>query len=207
MDVSTIKVISIYFLSDKNFVYQVNHVKDSYKLIKTKFDPKTFIDVRGGSNYENYFKDSNGAYYNLLHGRGIDLIQLKNVDIPSFESLPVYLFAKDKSQVFYKGQPLPNVDPDSFEILSEGHFKDKNSVYGLSYGEFVQLSGIDSCSYELIDDPEEYGWEGYSIDKNFVYYNDKAIPDSDPRSFRLLKNKAFDKNFEYRGLNKIPLQN
>jgi hypothetical protein len=131
-------------------------------------------------------------------------------------------YAKDKNNVYHKGVKIKEADVSSFQLLIPRYYwfsyaKDKNNVY--FRGDRLSESGTD----EVFDiDPNTFqilgvGHEGYSKDKNGVYYIntsdrqymghvDMKIEGADPESFRLLhegKDREYYKGIYTRDKNHI----
>jgi len=201
IDISSVKILSTNYLKDKGGVYYKDS-RNSDKLVKLEnFDLESFAVIQNKENHEVYFKDKNGVYYIEKRVGVIKKTDSKiyNADINTFEVLNEYFMAKDKNNVYYEGKSVNVEDPNSFVKIGR-YFKDNNSVYSISGGNFVKHEEIDGCSYELIKYDNKYDWKGYSKDKSHVYYRNKIIEGADPETFVVTDNKVFDKNSEYQGI-------
>lgn len=101
MDLATIQSVGIYFLKDKNNVYNFSYQNSTIKLDK-RFDAKTFVEI-------NYYivKDKNNVYYNSQNIRYKDQYATK--------------------EVTYK--LLEEADAATFEMIDFTNFKDKNTTW------------------------------------------------------------------------------
>jgi DKNYY family len=55
--------------------------------------------------------------------------ELEEADAASFEAV-TSTYARDKTNVYFFGRPIPGADPSSFELLDRaGIFKDRNHAY------------------------------------------------------------------------------
>ena len=101
-----------------------------YRMNTRTFFVLFFIFITGCSS--GYVVENGNVYY-VIWNEGQGKVEKKlNADTKSFTALDrsKYLWAKDKSSVFYKGRLVPNADPDSFTILNNYYAKDKNNVFG-----------------------------------------------------------------------------
>jgi hypothetical protein len=129
---------------------------------------------------KSYFYSKNKKYIIFsTHGNWFELgkTPMKNVDMESFE-LVSELFAKDKNNVYFKGQPLKEkVDLPSFKIVNNSslmaHYPvDKNYVYhvsGLLDYELQIIEGADPLTFHNID----LLW---AKDAKHIFYKDKITP-------------------------------
>ncbi len=85
-------------------------------------------------------------------------------------------YARDRTQVYLKGDVIAGADPVSFEILKDGYTRDKNHVF-LSK---CSLDGADPQTWRLI---AEY----WSRDAKRVFQGYSVIPGTKPDTFRYIK--------------------
>ena len=199
IDFITIQILSTHYIKDKNNLYFSQLYRLS-NLVKIQgFDPETFTVIQNAQNHEDYFKDKNGVYFSNVAGQiNANTSKIAGADIDSFEVLDSYLMAEDKNHVYRQGKIINGANPNTFEVLGGGYFKDNINVY-TEIGGFKQLPRRDGCSFELIDFTNEIQWLGYSKDKNNVYYQSVVVEGADPTTFRVEVDRAFDKNYEYKG--------
>lgn len=123
-------------------------------------------------------------------------VVLKGIDRETFQVLS-YDLAKDKNNVYYKGEIIDNADPLSFELLVSQikvdekynyvtYSKDNNHVYFLS----EILIDADTETFSLL-------WGQYAKDANHVFRYRVIISDA-PESVKRVKN---DSKNEYVNIN------
>lgn len=202
VDLASVQVLGTHYLKDKNHVYFIFPEKSAKITALSGFDLPTLVPVQTEENQEMYFKDKNGVYFVDLNAGGVlnaVKSKIKEADVATFEALDSYLLARDKNRVYYEGKKVQGADPQTFVVLGKGYFKDNGSVFTI-IGGFHRFVDKDGCSYELVGYTNESAdWLGYSKDKNSVYYNEWFIEGSDPATFQVDGNRAFDKNGEYQG--------
>lgn len=190
----------IAYYKDKNNVY--------YNYIKIPdADPKTFTLL----NDFAYSKDKNFVYYNG--------VKMQNTDAQSFAALESGYF-KDKNFIYYKGKALENSDSNkefktafiekihtSCDYDFDLYISNNGNTY--NFGELTANAKYDPASFTAYDngyskdknsvyyfgekiegwDPASFKYFNYAYisDKNGVYYNNKKIPEADPKTFELLK--------------------
>ena len=152
--------IHSHFIKDKNNVYY-----QGYKIEGA--DPNTFEILKG-----SYFKDKNNVY---------KLICSQTINGRKNKPGGNYCYS-------YSIKKMKEADPNTFEALEHGHFKDKNNVYFYE----DKIKGADTKTFESL----KYS---YSKDKNNVYYQGKKMQGADPNTFKTNKDygEAEDKNHKY----------
>ena len=191
---------NVYFLgkklkdvSTKKFeILDEKYVKDYKNLYNLKTDSLSFfsideikpkkvsidgLDVKSFKVLENkkasltdYYTDKNSVYFHKD-----DLRKITGADKNSFEILEEYI-ARDKNNVYSKGEKLGNIDIKSFKYFEDGLAKDKNRVFYIEDNKDV--TGVDAKTFERMG--ETY----YFRDKNNVF----ALKDYNPYDFEMLKN-------------------
>ena len=191
---------NVYFLgkklkdvSTKKFeILDEKYVKDYKNLYNLKTDSLSFfsideikpkkvsidgLDVKSFKVLENrkasltdYYTDKNSVYFHKD-----DLRKITGADKNSFEILEEYI-ARDKNNVYSKGEKLGNIDIKSFKYFEDGLAKDKNRVFYIEDNKDV--TGIDAKTFERMG--ESY----YFRDKNNVF----ALKDYNPYDLEMLKN-------------------
>lgn len=191
---------NVYFLgkklkdvSTKKFeILDEKYVKDYKNLYNLKTDSLSFfsideitskkvsidgLDVKSFKVLENkkasltdYYTDKNSVYFHKD-----DLRKITGADKNSFEILEEYI-ARDKNNVYSKGEKLGNVDIKSFKYFEDGLAKDKNRVFYIEDNKDV--TGVDAKTFERMG--ETY----YFRDKNNVF----ALKDYNPYDLEMLKN-------------------
>ncbi len=191
---------NVYFLgkklkdvSTKKFeILDEKYVKDYKNLYNLKTDSLSFfsideikpkkvsidgLDVKSFKVLENkkasltdYYTDKNSVYFHKD-----DLRKITGADKNSFEILEEYI-ARDKNNVYSKGEKLGNIDIKSFKYFEDGLAKDKNRVFYIEDNKDV--TGVDAKTFERMG--ETY----YFRDKNNVF----ALKDYNPYDLEILKN-------------------
>ncbi|MFV0305697.1 MAG: DKNYY domain-containing protein [Moheibacter sp.] len=137
-----------------------------------KADSKTFEVLSSGTA-----KDKNYVYY--LGNK------IGKADTKTFEVIDTW-YSKDKNYVFYDGKVLEKADPKSFQMIDYSYQKDKNHVWYIG-----TLTDIDSHTFKILEitypkRPTEKYNSYYIVDSNHVYFQGKAIPWADLKSFRVV---------------------
>ena len=191
---------NVYFLgkklkdvSTKKFeILDEKYVKDYKNLYNLKTDSLSFfsideikpkkvsidgLDVKSFKVLENrrasltdYYTDKNSVYFHKD-----DLRKITGADKNSFEILEEYI-ARDKNNVYSKGEKLGNIDIKSFKYFEDGLAKDRNRVFYIEDNKDV--TGVDAKTFERMG--ESY----YFRDKNNVF----ALKDYNPYDLEMLKN-------------------
>ena len=194
-----------YVKDDKN-LYKLEDKLSSYfssNEIKTKKVSIDGLDVKSFKALENN-KDSYFDYYVDKSNVYIDKDNLEKItgaDRNSFEILG-YSIARDKNNVYKKGEKLGNIDIASFKYFDNGIAKDKNRVFYMD--ERKDIKNADVKTFERMG--ESY----YFRDKNNVFALKNDYSDSnynlvlemskniDRSSFDILNNEfGKDKNGVY----------
>ena len=194
-----------YVKDDKN-LYKLEDDLSSYfssNEIKTKKVSIDGLDVKSFKVLENN-KDSYFDYYVDKSNVYIDKDNLEKItgaDRNSFEILG-YSIARDKNNVYNKGEKLGNIDIASFKYFDNWIAKDKNRVFYMD--ERKDIKNADAKTFERMG--ESY----YFRDKNNVFALKNDYPDSnynlvlemskniDRNSFDILNNEfGKDKNGVY----------
>ena len=191
---------NVYFLgkklkdvSTKKFeILDEKYVKDYKNLYNLKTDSLSFfsideikpkkvsidgLDVKSFKVLENkkafltdYYTDKNSVYFHKD-----DLRKIAGADKNSFEILEEYI-ARDKNNVYSKGEKLGNIDIKSFKYFEDGLAKDKNRVFYIEDNK--DITGVDAKTFEKMG--ESY----YFRDKNNIF----GLKDYNPYDLEMLKN-------------------
>jgi hypothetical protein len=130
--------------------------------------PNSLFDPTG------YYVRGETVYY--LNSFPAKPFEIEGADAASFHALDT-LYARDKSNVYYLGHPIPGADPASFELLNRPEFgKDKNYVYVRE----LPISD-DPSHFELLD-------ANLSKDSGAVYWSDGRVHSNDPANFVIISN-------------------
>ena len=194
-----------YVKDDKN-LYKLEDKLSSYfssNEIKTKkvsidgLDVKSFKVLENNKDYYfDYYVDKSNVYIDKDN-----LEKITGADRNSFEILG-YSIARDKNNVYKKGEKLGNIDIASFKYFENGIAKDKNRVFYMD--ERKDIKNVDAKTFERMG--ESY----YFKDKNNVFALKNDYSDSnynlvlemskniDRSSFDILNNEfGKDKNGVY----------
>ena len=174
-------------VSPKGFeILDTKYVKDDKNLYKFETDSLSYfssneiktkkvsidgLDVKSFKALENN-KDSYFDYYVDKSNVYIDKDNLEKItgaDRNSFEILG-YSIARDKNNVYKKGEKLGNIDIASFKYFENGIAKDKNRVFYMD--ERKDIKNVDAKTFERMG--ESY----YFRDKNNVFALKNDYPDS-----------------------------
>ncbi len=150
-----------------------------------------------------YLKDKNGVYILFSYNGGlpVDLDNgiispkiLKNVDKQTFQLISGG-YSKDKNSVYYIGKKIDGADPKNFKVLKDYIFTDEKNVY--LYGE--KKEEIDLQTLKFFDNDSSY-----FFDKNNIYFQGDKLENADFKSFKTMElNFSKDKNNVYLGNEKI----
>ncbi len=101
---------------------------------------------------------------------------IRSSDATSFKAFDT-TYAKDKSNAYFDGHPIPAADATTFAVLDRGGFaKDRNHVYQLD-----RPISDDPAHFELLDG-------GLSKDSTAVYWTDGGVLSDDPAYFAIVSN-------------------
>jgi DKNYY family len=102
--------------------------------------------------------------------------EIAGADVVSFKAFDT-TYAKDRSNAYFDGQPIPGADATSFDVLNRSGFaKDRNHVYQLD-----RPISDDPAHFELLDG-------GLSKDSTAVYWTDGGVLSDDPAHFAIVSN-------------------
>ncbi len=162
-------------------------------------DSKTF-SFTGNIAQSSYAKDKNQVYF--FNETTDKLYLVEGADPSTFSTLfkgNVYMYGKDKKNIFYREKKMPKVDIGSFEILFLLCSKDKNKAY-------FQEKIIEKADGSTFEEVGNWYWK----DKNNVFYRYefkypesivKKIDEADVETFKAVKDchhVAKDKNYVYK---------
>jgi hypothetical protein len=104
---------------------------------------------------------------------------IRSSDAASFKAFDT-TYAKDKSNAYFDGQPIPAADATTFAVLDRGGFaKDRNHVYQLD-----RSISDDPAHFAIVSNNDHYL---FTKDSRTVHVNGKPIADADPATFRVLQ--------------------
>jgi hypothetical protein len=180
-DYETFEILSPWYAKDKNHVYvNKGEILDA--------DAKTFslLSQSNGS----YAKDNISFFYK---GEKIE-----GLDIPSLE-ITNGRFLQDKNGVYtivydyntYLVTTIPDIDISTFEVIPNSYYyKDSKNAYYAEGENYVQI--IEGVDIESFEDLGGYYLAYYTKDKNLIYFNGKAILDSDGETASLISKDEED---------------
>lgn len=175
---------------------ETNKDKKENITVKANYNLKEFDCIRANANiedssdknfgYDYYGKNGEVFFYNLEIESPTSACNLLSADYNTFEVLD-FIYARDKSHVFYRHFELLKADPATFEIVIEGGLaKDKDSVY--LFGQI--LPGIDSESLEDIGYTYMKTKDGIFM-RNYDFEAEK-IEEADPETFEVIDGGSYD---------------
>jgi DKNYY family len=130
--------------------------------------PNSLFDSAG------YYVRGDTVYY--LHSFPGKAFEVEGADSASFHAFDT-LYARDKSHVYYTGNPIPGADAATFELLNRPDFgKDKSHVY--------------QREHPISDDPAHFALldADLSKDSGAVYWSDGHVLSTDPARFVIISN-------------------
>lgn len=166
-DVDSFERISYHYSKDKNNIFFENQLldeidTDTFEIIEEQYMPAKTSDL-------GYTKDANAVYYNRE--------KMESADSYTFLYLNIASYAKDAENYFYEGEPIENIEYDTYEIINYNNSKDANHVY---FDREV-IPGADPATFEHI-------YSFYTKDKNAVFYKLEQMEDADPATFETFLN-------------------
>ncbi|MFP4070525.1 MAG: DKNYY domain-containing protein [Desulfovibrionales bacterium] len=180
-DADSFTVIDAHYSKDKERVYYISDPIPGA-------DPATFEPVRFG-----YARDARSYYYQAEQRPGIDQASFTILsgeiatdkahfyhygrpvpcDANSFRVVDDF-FCKDRSHVWFEGEPQEGIDAPTFERKTRFYYVDANRVY-----ERQNPLPLDPGQVSFLD-------EAYAVTPEAVYFLDQPLPDADPKTFTVL---------------------
>jgi len=121
------------------------------------------LDPTGGSTADHIYKDN---YHVIYQGKVI-----WDGDVDSLSLFDGY--AKDKNRVYLRGNVSKRLDPETFELLGCGFWRDKSGVYNEFVGHDKPIREIDKDTFEVRNPRECHSEVPYTAkDKNQFYKSD-----------------------------------
>ncbi|KUJ61373.1 hypothetical protein AR687_13110 [Flavobacteriaceae bacterium CRH] len=178
---------------------------------------------------KGYKVENNKVYYEYWNeGSGQNKTLLEKADAGSFKKLEFecnceFEFGKDKNHLYIDGEPIRDIDPNTFKYIGNYVFRDKDSAYFFGFYDNINdcaIKGIDVNKIKLL----KYPWSksgnilinGYDtlllddiddfviIDKNWgrtkkhIINKDKILKGADLKTFEITDSySGKDKNHEY----------
>ena len=166
-----------YYSKDKNNLYyqEVKIDKIDNKTLKILYSDG--IDVVKNGN--RIFAE--GKKLNIKSPGTFEIILSKYYNFPNF------IYGKDDKNVYaiskfdetYSSKIIKNADVNSFEVMENSMYtKDKNNIY-FTHSDVVQMKNVDKGSFTI-------GENGFSHDKNSVYFYGKKLDIISPQGFKII---------------------
>ena len=128
-------------------------------------DSKTFERLPETTYYS---KDKNNLYYREVK---IDKIDNKTLKILYSDGIDV---VKNRNRIFAEGKKLNIKSPETFEIILSKYY----NIY-FTHSDVVQMKNVDKDSFTI-------GENGFSHDKNSVYFYGKKLDRISPQGFKII---------------------
>ncbi len=211
IDAKTVAVIPQHpgVFQDSFHVYEYTGQSLPYTI--TPFEPPiTFFSeiAQLDSEFNAYFTDKNGAYFQKEKIVGADLGTFAVFTSPKLHELkgsgPIYSYAKDKNFVYYRGVAVSLADPATFVPVDNGgvfsyyYGKDTNRVYEGT----TTIPTLNPLSVQVLWQPiyEGCGSSHYVKDAKYVFFLHTMVPNADPETFKsLIGGYGRDKNGIWEG--------
>ncbi|WP_221797171.1 DKNYY domain-containing protein [Oceanobacter mangrovi] len=143
-----------YWMNDHQVIVDRRIVKDA--------NPATFAVF---PEYSQWAHSETGGSHTVYH----DNTPLEGVDFESFQPVN-WSFGKDNQRVYYGNNIVfAELDPGSFEAISNHFVKDQHGIYALRDDQLSKLDGVDSTTFEELNYP-------LARDQDHLYfYNDERF--------------------------------
>jgi len=151
-------------------------------------DPFTFVQVK-----KYYWKDAN---YVFLLGTSATNCVIQNADPNTFQVIDNYSWARDKANVYYRFDKLPDANPKEYVAINEEWGKDKTYYFYHN----LRLDSLDYESAEIVNSyfmKEPAKPSDYIKDKNHVFFQNKLVKDANPLTFVANGNGRFGHDDKY----------
>lgn len=134
------------YTKDKNNVYF-----GPYKLENA--DPNSFELIGNSEAATAYSKDNSNVFYcgeTRQTKASYPCFTIEEADVETFQKIKnrdghyYFTIAKDKNNIYSKGRPIKNSDPDTFGIIGDNKAKDSNNSYNIK----CDMAG---CNLEVIE--------------------------------------------------------
>ena len=176
-----------------------------------------------------YKVEDEKVYYEYWNeGSGQRKRHIEQADAKTFQKLEFdcdcsFDFGKDKNHLFIDGEPIRNIDPNTFKFIGNYVFADKDSAYFFGFYNNINncaIKGIQLDKLQLIVYPWSkagnvliHGNDTLPIDDissfkpidedwgkttKYVINNNKILEGADPKTFKVINSySGKDKNNEY----------
>jgi len=176
--------------------------------------------VEGGKVYYEYWHEGLGFEQGK---RLIEVADAKSFKSLSFDCDCSFEFGKDKSHLFIDGEPIKNIDPNTFKFIGNYIFCDKDSAYFFGFYNSLNdcvIKGVNPDKIKLIKYPWAkadnlliHGSDTVRLDdinefipidndwgktKKYIINNDKILYGADVETFKITSSfQGKDKNYNY----------
>ncbi|NEM99164.1 DKNYY domain-containing protein [Pontibacter burrus] len=176
--------------------------------------------VEDGKVYYEYWHEGLGFEQGK---RLIEVADAKSFKPLSFDCDCSFEFGKDKNYLFINGEPIKNIDPNTFTFIGNYIFRDKNSAYFFGFYNNLNdcdIKGVDPDKITLIKYPWAkadnfliHGSDTIRLDdinefipiddnwgrtKKYIINKDKILYGADVETFKITSSfEGKDKNYNY----------
>lgn len=137
-------------------------------VVSTLISCNSNYKIKNRKVYYRYFSPATGGWNERL---------VKNADYRSFKTIESknYIYGKDKKNVYFKNEIIPEADPKTFLLIGRGYAVDNKRAY--FYNDSIANSS--SNNFKVIDN-------NYSKDYQDVYFKDKPMNVCSVEKFRFI---------------------
>ncbi len=98
--------------------------------------------------------------------------QRRNINVADAESFEIHkgseFIGRDKKYIYYAWSRVMKIDRDTFEMINEHYWADKDFIYCEYETSLKPLKGMDAKSFVYLDN-------GYAYDNSYAYYYGRPI--------------------------------
>lgn len=167
---------------------------------------------------KGYIVENNKVYYEYWNeGTGQNKTLLENADANSFKKIESecddcsFEFGKDKNHLYIDGQPIRDIDPNTFKYVGNYVFRDKDSIYFFGFYNNLNdcaVKGINAKKFKLLKYPWSksnniliHGYDTLSLTdindftiidedwgktKKYIINKNKILKGADPKTFKVI---------------------
>ena len=216
-DPATFTVLCLNFAKDKNYVYYGNELiqgadlnsfvalnefygKDSHAVYQGSIhpnfgttlikkiqdaDPSTFVLV------DHYYAKDKSSVYHLIVTEYNYLVKLDKADPETFAIFPLFpSFAKDKNNIYFKGDRIEGVSTSTFEPFYYDLAKDGTNVYNGS----KVLEGANPKTFMALNETHSIWKDDRAVYQEMTVESGswwKKIEGADPETFTIIKDDKY----------------
>ena len=211
IDMNSIEVINGMCIKDKNSVFIGGHkIKEADSKTFERLPKTTYYSKDKNNLYYQEVKIDkiDNKTLKILYSDGIDVVKNGNrifaegeklnikspetfeIILSKYYNVPNLIYGKDDKNVYviskstkfdetYSSKIIKNADVNSFEVMENSMYtKDKNNIY-FTHSDVVQMKNVDKGSFTI-------GENGFSHDKNSVYFYGKKLDRISPQGFKII---------------------